>query len=41
MSYSPLAPQVDLPALDAEVLAFWREHDVFARSLAADEGRPA
>ena len=32
--YRPVPPQVDLPALEHEVLAFWREHDVFARSLA-------
>jgi hypothetical protein len=39
-TYAALPPQVDLPALDAEVLAFWREHDVAARSLADSEGRP-
>ena len=31
--YHPVPPQVDLPALEREVLAFWREHDVFAKSL--------
>ena len=39
--YRPVPPQVDLPAVDHEVLALWRERDVFARSLAATEGRPA
>ena len=38
--YRPVPAQVDLPALDHEVLAFWREHDVFARSLAQSAGRP-
>jgi isoleucyl-tRNA synthetase len=38
--YRPVPPQVDLPALDHEVLALWRQRDVFARSLAASEGRP-
>jgi isoleucyl-tRNA synthetase len=38
--YRPVPPQVDLPALDHEVLDLWRERDVFARSLAATEGRP-
>ena len=38
--YRPVPPQVDLPAVDHEVLALWRERDVFARSLAASEGRP-
>jgi isoleucyl-tRNA synthetase len=40
-TYAPLFPQVDLPALDHEMLAFWREHDVFAASMRASEGRPA
>ena len=38
--YRPVPPQVDLAAVDHEVLAFWREHDVFDRSLAQSEGRP-
>ncbi len=38
--YRPVPPQVDLPALDHEVLALWRERGVFERSLAATEGRP-
>ena len=38
--YRPVPPQVDLAALDHEVLDLWREKDVFARSLAATEGRP-
>ncbi|MDA8435399.1 MAG: isoleucine--tRNA ligase [Actinomycetales bacterium] len=38
--YRPVPPQVDLAALDHEVLDLWRERDVFARSLAASEGRP-
>jgi isoleucyl-tRNA synthetase len=39
-TYAALPPQVDLPALDREVLAFWREHDVFTRSLHQREGAP-
>jgi isoleucyl-tRNA synthetase len=38
--YRPVPPQVDLPALEHEVLTLWREREVFARSLAATEGRP-
>jgi isoleucyl-tRNA synthetase len=38
--YRPVPPQVDLAAVDHDVLAFWREHDVFDRSLAQSEGRP-
>ncbi|MEV6494716.1 isoleucine--tRNA ligase, partial [Actinoplanes sp. NPDC051633] len=36
----PVPAQVDLPALDHEVLAFWRDNDVFARSLELSAGRP-
>ncbi|GAA4459443.1 isoleucine--tRNA ligase [Phytohabitans houttuyneae] len=38
--YRPVPAQVDLPALDHEVLRFWRANSVFARSLAQSEGRP-
>ena len=31
--YRPVPPQVDLPALEREVLRFWREHDTFAKSI--------
>ncbi len=38
--YQPVSPQVDLPALEREVLRLWRERDTFARSLAATEDGP-
>jgi isoleucyl-tRNA synthetase len=38
--YQPVPGQVDLPALDHEVLRFWHADNVFARSLAQTEGRP-
>ncbi|MGH8970076.1 MAG: isoleucine--tRNA ligase [Actinomycetes bacterium] len=31
--YTPVPPQVDLPAMERDVLAFWHENDTFARSL--------
>jgi isoleucyl-tRNA synthetase len=31
--YRPVPSQVDLPAMEHEILAFWREHDIFAASL--------
>ena len=31
--YTPLPSRVELPAVDHEVLAFWREQDIFARSV--------
>jgi len=37
---SPLPAHVDLPALDHEVLAGWRDGKVFQRSLEASAGRP-
>ena len=40
-SYRPVPAQVDLPALDHEVLHFWHANSVFARSLEQTEGRPA
>ncbi|MCQ4081509.1 isoleucine--tRNA ligase [Streptomyces sp. RB6PN25] len=38
--YRPVPAQVDLPALEHEVLTFWQENKVFARSLEQSEGRP-
>jgi isoleucyl-tRNA synthetase len=38
--FRPMPAQVDLPALEHEVLARWRDRDVFARSLAATEDGP-
>ncbi|MFD3520362.1 isoleucine--tRNA ligase [Streptomyces sp. NPDC058653] len=38
--YSQVPAQVDLPALEHAVLAFWRENRVFDKSLAQSEGRP-
>jgi isoleucyl-tRNA synthetase len=38
--YRPVPAQVDLPALEHDVLDFWRENSVFARSLDQSEGRP-
>jgi isoleucyl-tRNA synthetase len=38
--FTPMPNQVDLPALEHEVLRRWRESKVFERSLAATQGRP-
>ncbi|KQS59680.1 isoleucine--tRNA ligase [Geodermatophilus sp. Leaf369] len=38
--FRALPPQVDLPALEHEVLDQWAGDDVFARSLAQSAGRP-
>jgi isoleucyl-tRNA synthetase len=36
--YTPVPPQVDLPALEREVLALWERNDTFAKSLARNAG---
>ncbi len=38
--FTPLPAQVDLPALEHEVLQRWRDTHVFDRSIAASAGRP-
>ena len=38
--FSEVTPRVDFPALDARVLAFWREHRVFEQSLEARADAP-
>jgi isoleucyl-tRNA synthetase len=38
--YRPMPPQVDLPALEHDVLARWRDRDIFARSLAQTAAGP-
>ncbi len=36
--YRPVPPQVDLPALEHDVLDFWRENNTFERSLERNRG---
>ncbi|WP_211255467.1 isoleucine--tRNA ligase [Actinocatenispora sera] len=38
--YNEVPAQVDLPALEHEVLALWRDNKIFAQSMAHTEGRP-
>ncbi|MCU7730730.1 isoleucine--tRNA ligase [Actinoplanes sp. KI2] len=38
--YRPVPAQVDLPALDHEILGFWQREKIFARSLEQSRGRP-
>jgi isoleucyl-tRNA synthetase len=40
MKFREVSGRYDGPALEQEVLAFWRKHDVFAKSLSQSEGRP-
>jgi len=38
--YRAVPAQIDLPAMEHEVLAMWDEEDVFSRSVAQSAGRP-
>ncbi len=40
MGFEPVDPKVSFPELEGRILAFWREADVFRRSLAQREGAP-
>ncbi|WP_129663258.1 isoleucine--tRNA ligase [Phytoactinopolyspora endophytica] len=39
-TYRAVSAQVDLPAMEHDILAFWRENDVFSRVVKASEGKP-
>ncbi|MGH3489305.1 MAG: isoleucine--tRNA ligase [Actinopolymorphaceae bacterium] len=39
-AYGLVEPQVDLPTLDHEILAFWHEQGIFDKSLEKTEGKP-
>jgi isoleucyl-tRNA synthetase len=38
--YRPVAPRVNLPAMEQNVLEFWREARIFEKSVTAREGSP-
>ncbi|MEY9843469.1 isoleucyl-tRNA synthetase [Streptacidiphilus sp. BW17] len=38
--YRAVPAQVDLPALEHQILSFWQDHKIFQRSLEQSEGRP-
>lgn len=38
--YNEIAPRVDLPALESKVLEFWRQQEIFARSMAQSASKP-
>ena len=40
MGFKEVSGQYDGPALEQDVLEFWREHDVFQKTLSQSEGRP-
>ena len=40
-TYRPVDPKADFPALERQILEFWRQERIFERTLAAREGAPA
>lgn len=40
VGYPPVPAQIDLPAMEHEVVALWRREKTFAASLEARQGRP-
>ena len=38
--FKALAPAIDLPATEHEILRFWEENSIFAKTIAAREGAP-
>ena len=40
LSFKEVSSRYDGPALEQEVLDFWREHDTFDKTVAESEGRP-
>ena len=40
MSFKEVGGRYDGPALEQRVLAFWRDHEVFEKSMQQSEGRP-
>ncbi|MGL5249352.1 MAG: class I tRNA ligase family protein, partial [Brooklawnia sp.] len=39
--YRPVPPQVDLPAMEHQILDLWRDQGTFAKTLQATKGGPA
>ncbi len=38
--YKELSDKLNYPALELEILSFWKEHDIFRKSISAREGSP-
>jgi isoleucyl-tRNA synthetase len=39
-SYRPISPQIDLSAMEENILTFWQDHSIFTKTLEAREGAP-
>lgn len=40
MKFKELTDKVSYPSMEKEILSFWKEREIFARSITAREGRP-
>lgn len=40
-TYRAISPQIDLPAMEYGILAFWEEHSIFSKTLEARENAPS
>ena len=40
MSFSPVSSRYAGPQLETRILDFWRENEIFSRTLNASQGRP-
>ncbi|HEX6232299.1 MAG TPA: isoleucine--tRNA ligase [Jiangellaceae bacterium] len=38
--YRPVPVHVDLPGMEHDIIVFWRQHDIFAKSLQQSAGKP-
>jgi isoleucyl-tRNA synthetase len=38
--FKELSERLSYPAIEKEILAFWKEHGIFAQSITTREGRP-
>lgn len=38
--YRQISPKIDLPAMEREILNYWKQNQIFERTLAATTGRP-
>ncbi len=40
MKFKELTDKISYPSMEKEILSFWKERDIFARSITAREGKP-
>ena len=36
-----LAPQIDLPAVEQQILSFWETQEIFKKTISARDGKPS